>query len=71
VGNVRSGRWLRPGISGDVEEAAVRAAAQPETFQAFAVLSGIQLAAAGLSSFPAAFRFRSLGFLAVHQVAWI
>jgi hypothetical protein len=62
-------RWLRPRTSGPGEEAAVRVSAQPETLPASVVLSGIQLTAAGLSNFSAAFRLRSLGHIAVHQVA--
>ena len=51
------------------EEAAVRVPVQPETFPAIPVLSGVQSATAGLAGFPAAFRLRSPGRVAVHRDA--
>jgi hypothetical protein len=47
----------------------VRVPVQPETFPAIPVLSGIRPAAAGRAGFPAAFRLRSPGRVAVHQDA--
>ena len=47
----------------------MRVPVQPETFPAIPVLSGIQSATAGLAGFPAAFRLRSPGRVAVHQDA--
>lgn len=53
------------------EEAAVRVPVQPETFPAITMLSGIRsaTATAALAGFPAVFRLRSPGRVAVHQNA--
>ena len=51
------------------EEAAVRIPVQLETFPAIPMLSVIRSATAGLVGFPAVFRLRSPGPVAVHQNA--
>jgi hypothetical protein len=47
----------------------VRVPVKPDTLPAIPVMSGIPSATAGLAGFPAAFRLRSPGRVAVHQDA--
>ena len=47
----------------------MRIPVQLETFPAIPMLSGIRSATAGLAGFPAVFRLRSPGRVAVHQDA--